>query len=89
MCNGSFKAIAELEDGDWVLARDPETGEVECRQAIDPYANPERVIVELELVDEDGVAEVIETTNNHPFWVDGKGWTRVDQLRTGGPGAQR
>ncbi|QDG52476.1 hypothetical protein FIV42_17550 [Persicimonas caeni] len=83
MCDGSNKPIDEVEEGEWVLARDEKTGAVECRQVVAPYANPERAIIELELVDEQGRVEVIETTDNHPFFVEGQGFTRVDELLLG------
>lgn len=31
----------------------------------------------------DGSAEVIESTDEHPFWVVGRGWTRVELLEPG------
>ncbi len=80
MCDGSTKSIEQVEEGDYVLARDEKTGAIESRPAVAPYANPDRAIIELELTDADGHTELIETTDNHPFWVDGQGWTRVDEL---------
>ena len=51
---------------------------------VDPYENPDRAIIELELVDPiTGVSEVIETTDNHPFYVTNRGFTRVDALSLG------
>jgi len=28
-------------------------------------------------------AQIIETTDNHPFWVEGKGWVFADELQVG------
>ena len=80
MCDGSYKAIEDIEEGDWVLSRDENGDEYACKQAIMPYSNPERSIIILELEDERGYAEFIETTDNHPFFVEGRGWTRVDEI---------
>jgi hypothetical protein len=83
MCDGSLKAIEDLREGDWVWARNESTGEMACKQVVDPYSNPQRSIILLTLVDEDGRSETIETTDNHPFYVEGYGWTRVDKLQIG------
>jgi hypothetical protein len=83
MCDGELRAIQEVREGEWVLARDERTGEVSCREVVEPYDNPGRSIILVTLADSLGNEEVIETTDNHPFYVDGKGWTRVDHLNPG------
>lgn len=50
---------------------------------MDPYRNLDEPLIELELTAPDGSVEVIEVTPNHPFYVEGRGWTRVDELRIG------
>ncbi|MEZ4462470.1 MAG: polymorphic toxin-type HINT domain-containing protein [bacterium] len=76
MCDGSLRAIQEVEEGEWVLARNEATGEVSCRQVVAPYDNPGRSIILVTLEATDGHIEVIETTDNHPFYAYGRGWTR-------------
>jgi hypothetical protein len=83
MCDGTLKSIQDVEAGDWVMARDKETGEVACREVANPYSNPNRSIILVTLESVDGTTEVIETTDNHPFFVEGRGWTRVDELVPG------
>ena len=83
MCDGSLRAIEDVEEGEWVWARDDQTGELACQQVVDPYDNPNRSIILLTLQNADGQTEVIETTDNHPFYVEGRGWTRVDALHLG------
>ena len=83
MCDGTHKSIEEVEEGDWVLSQDPKTGELGCKEVEDPYANQDRAIILLELRQPDGSVEVIETTDNHPFFVTDQGWTRVDALGIG------
>ena len=83
MCDGTLRPIEQVEEGDLVLARDEETGEVACRAVVDPYDNPNRAIIALELRSSDGTIERIETTDNHPFFVVDRGWTRVDELALG------
>lgn len=43
----------------------------------------ERSIILVTLESTDGKSEVIATTENHPFFVEGLGWTRVDDLVPG------
>jgi RHS repeat-associated protein len=83
MCDGSQKPIVDVEDGDWIMTRDGPTGSVRCGEVTNPYANPDRGIVELELVSDNEAGEVIETTHNHPFWVRDQGWTLVEHLYPG------
>jgi hypothetical protein len=83
MCDGSLKSIDEIEIGDWVLARSKETGELACREVMNLSAAAERSIILVTLESLDGTTEVIETTENHPFYVEGRGWTRVDELIPG------
>lgn len=47
---------------------------------VEPYSNPDKAIIRIELLAPDGSLEVIEATANHPFYVEGQGWTRVDEL---------
>ena len=83
MCDGSLKAVEEVEEGEYVLARDERTGEVGCKLVVGPYHNLEEAILLLSLQDETGKVERIETTANHPFFVQGRGWQRVDALELG------
>ena len=83
MCDGSLKAVEEVEEGEYVLARDERTGEVGCKLVVGPYHNLEEAILRLSLQEEAGKVERIETTANHPFFVQGRGWQRVDALELG------
>ncbi|WP_375504875.1 colicin D domain-containing protein, partial [uncultured Jatrophihabitans sp.] len=76
--DGTSKAIEEIVVGDEVLAADPETGETFAKRVLDTY------------VHEDVETYVVETstgsvtsTAEHPFWVDGRGWTPVRELQPG------
>ncbi len=50
MCDGSLRAIQDVQEGDLVLSQDPATGEMGCQQVVDPYANPMRALIAVELV---------------------------------------
>ncbi len=73
------KAIEEFEPGDWLLSA-PEN---------DPEAAPEPQKVEAVLTTEAALwslrigGQLIRTTEAHPFWVLGRGWTMAKDLKPG------
>ena len=79
MCDGSTRPIENVREGDWVLAMDTRNGNIECQQVSDPYRNENRILMEVSL----SSGETITTTPNHPFYVKGSGFVRVDQLLVG------
>jgi hypothetical protein len=83
MADGSTRAIEDIAPGELVLASDPESS----RQA-----SPHRVVGRIEnwtrRVVHVGVAHgsdggTIDTTGEHPFWTDNRGWTRAIDLQVG------
>lgn len=72
------KNIEDIEVGDKVLAKDEETGEQAYKEVTHLYRNDKEITYELTLED-----QVIETTDNHPFWVEGKGWVLAVNLQVG------
>ena len=54
-----------------------------CKEVVEPYYNPEEPVIELALADSEGGVEALETTPNHPFYVEGRGFVRVDELNVG------
>ena len=74
------KPIEEIEVGDKVLAKseiNPE-GELGYKEVTALYRNQRDDIIKLHVGE-----QIIETTNNHPFWVEGKGWIYADELQVG------
>ncbi|WNQ12224.1 polymorphic toxin-type HINT domain-containing protein [Paenibacillus aurantius] len=74
------KNIEDVEVGDKVLAKDennPE-GELAYKEVTALYRNQRDDIIKLHVGE-----QVIETTDNHPFWVEGKGWVFADELQVG------
>ncbi|MCR4803348.1 MAG: HINT domain-containing protein, partial [Lachnospiraceae bacterium] len=55
------KNIEDVDVGDYVLARNPETGEQEYKKVSETFAHKEDVIVHVQIGNED-----IQTTFNHP-----------------------
>ncbi|WDM24342.1 Hint domain-containing protein [Paenibacillus polymyxa] len=72
------KNIEDIEVGDMVLSKDEDTGEIDYKEVTHLYRNNKEFIYKLTVGD-----EVIETTDNHPFWVEGKGWVLAADLKVG------
>jgi hypothetical protein len=80
MADGTLRAIEDVELGDLVWARDPETGVVGARPVSDLI---EGTGVK-ELVDVEVDGETITATDGHPFWVDDEGrWVDAEDLEVG------
>jgi len=75
-----LKNIEDIKVGELVWSRNPETGEQELKEVTDFIPRHERVIWELTVQNEAGESETFETTDEHPWWVDGQGWKRTDEL---------
>ena len=76
--DGTSKSIEEIEVGDEVLAADPETGETFAKRVLDTYVHED---VETYVVETSSGS--VTSTAEHPFWVDGRGWTPVRELQPG------
>jgi intein/homing endonuclease len=61
-----------------VLSKDETSGEVDYKDATATFNHETDKIYKIHVGD-----QVIESTYNHPFWVDGKGWTFVKDLKVG------
>ncbi len=72
------KNIEDIEVGDKVLSKNEETGEQAYKVVTHLYRNDKEIIYELTVGD-----QVIETTDNHPFWAIGKGWVLAADLKVG------
>ncbi|MFF2889045.1 polymorphic toxin-type HINT domain-containing protein [Paenibacillus sp. NPDC057967] len=74
------KNIEDIEVGDMVLAKDENNpdGELAYKEVTALYTNYRNDIIKLYIGD-----LLIETTDNHPFWVEGKGWVLADELKVG------
>ncbi|HEU4406811.1 MAG TPA: toxin TcdB middle/N-terminal domain-containing protein [Polyangiaceae bacterium] len=75
--------IEAVQVGDWVLARDEETGEFGWRQVTQTFVTPGRPLLVLTLRDADGTEEALHVTPEHPLWAEGKAWTAAGDLELG------
>jgi RHS repeat-associated protein len=74
------KNIEDIEIGDKVLAKDENNpdGKLAFKEVTALFRNQRDDIIKLNVGD-----QIIETTDNHPFWVEGKGWVFADELQVG------
>ena len=72
------KSIEEIKVGDKVLARDDETGETAYKEVEWLFQRDVEETYNITVG-----SEVITTTDEHPFWIVGKGWVEANQLVVG------
>jgi len=72
------KNIEDIEEGDYVLAEDPETGEQEYKPVVRTFINEKDVLMHIFVEDEE-----IVCTPEHPFYVEGVGFVLAGDLQTG------
>ena len=73
-----FKAIETIKAGDYVWSENPETHEKALKKVKKIFVREKDSVVRLSINGED-----IETTNEHPFYVEGHGWTNASDLKVG------
>ena len=76
--------IETLQPGDTVIAMNPETGEVAAKKVLQTFERVADHIYYLFFESDNGDIQVIETTDEHPFWVESeKAWKKAMQLELG------
>lgn len=77
--------IEDLRDGDYILSRDQHDAadDVERHRVTNVFRKTSDHIRTLTIRDASGNVETIQTTDEHPFWVDGRGWTGAGELAIG------
>ena len=71
--------IEDIEVGDKVWAYNPETGETELKEVLNVWVKETDEILHVSTSD----GETIDTTTNHPFYVEEKGWVAAGDLEVG------
>ncbi len=79
LADGSSKSIEDVATDDEVMAYDPETDQTEKRRVVHTYVHEDKPTYDVVV---DG-GEKVSTTTEHPFMVEGKGYTSVDELEKG------
>ena len=77
LTNEGSKAIEEIKAGDLVYSTNPETGESEYKEVARVFRRESDIIIHVFVNGEE-----IETTPNHPFWVENQ-WVLAKDLREG------
>jgi len=72
------KNIEDVEEGDYVLAKNPETGEQEYKKVTRTYIHEKTILVHVFVGEQE-----IETTPEHPFYVEGIGFVCAGELKAG------
>jgi len=79
--------IEEIRDGDLVIATDETTGHTMLRPVTRTFTRLGAPIVAVTLLvgasGQDGAAEAFNTTEEHPFYVEGRGWVPAQSLKSG------
>lgn len=73
-----FKNIEAIKVGDYVWSENPETKEKALKKVKKIFVREKDSIIRLAIN-----GEVIETTDEHPFYVEGKGFTEAKCLKVG------
>ncbi len=82
MASGRYP-VEKVNEGDWALARDEQTGEQTYRQVTRTFVKPDLPVRELEFQTQDGSTETLRVTSEHPFWVKDRGWVEAAELLPG------
>lgn len=77
------KPIEEIREGDLVQSRDPITGATSLKPVTQLIHTEGKALFRLTLRNASGQLDVIEVTDNHPYWVHGKGWIDSSKLKPG------
>jgi RHS repeat-associated protein len=89
MADGSKRNIEDVKEGEFVLASDPETGNLQARQITDTrnHSGVKHLItltVDPDGKDGDAKPETITATDEHPFWLPDFGrWANAEDLEPG------
>jgi hypothetical protein len=70
--------IEDIKIGDKVWSRNLATGKDELQPVVETYVRHADSLLNLTIA-----GAVLTTTKDHPFWVQGKGWTKAGDLHAG------
>jgi Flp pilus assembly pilin Flp len=76
------RPIESIQFGERVWSRNETTQEVGLHAVTFVHVNHDKYVVDLKLGHDALHTETITVTPNHPFWVEGQGWTPAEALAT-------
>lgn len=78
-----IKNIEDIRTGDYVQALNLDTGKVELKPVVRIFHNLNKATLQVKIEDVDGKMDIIGSSLEHPFWVDGKSWVAAKNLNQG------
>jgi len=78
-----LQPIERLQIGDLVLSQPETGGERDARKIVRTVSFGDKAIWQVSYADSSGQTETVHATGNHPFWVEGIGWTAAEFLEPG------
>ncbi|WDE10482.1 polymorphic toxin-type HINT domain-containing protein [Thalassomonas haliotis] len=78
-----YKNIEDIKFGEKLWAKNVETGEQDWKPITKVFNEPDRGIYEIKLESHDRFFQKIQATDDHPFYVIGKGWKTTIELMIG------
>ncbi|HEY2518052.1 MAG TPA: polymorphic toxin-type HINT domain-containing protein [Polyangiaceae bacterium] len=75
--------IETIHEHDRVWAVDQQTGDTSLQEVTATFITPDMPLVELEVSSNGTGIDVLRATPTHLFWVEGRGWTRLDHVAPG------
>ena len=73
-----MRGIERIKSGDFVLAQNPDSGELAYRPVVATTVGPPLPLMNIRLGD-----TLLSCTKGHLFWVCGSGWKMAKELKTG------
>ncbi|WLP95289.1 polymorphic toxin-type HINT domain-containing protein [Psychrobacter sp. M13] len=77
------KPIETIERSELVWSREEFGDKYDYRPVIDTKVTPNVAIFEVKIKHDNGLEETFNTTEEHPFWIDGEGWRKASVLEAG------
>ena len=71
-----YKEIKDIEVGDKVLSYNVETKQQEYKEVVQVFEHEVKELIHVYTEE-----EIVHTTENHPFYVEGSGWTPASELK--------
>ncbi|WP_027156688.1 RHS repeat-associated core domain-containing protein [Methylobacter luteus] len=74
-----FRPIESIKVGDLIISRDEVTGKLSKRRVVRTFITPKQKVVKVQIKQAQQVDTVLATVD-HPFYVNGRGWTGAGYL---------
>ena len=78
-----LKPIETINRGELVWSREEFGDKYDYRPVIATKVTPNAAIFKVKIKHDNGLKETINTTAEHPFWIDGQGWRKASILESG------